>query len=938
MSGKMLLMLDTTIAHYKITSKLGQGGMGEVYRAIDTKLDREVAVKVLPESFAQGKERLARFEREAKTLASLNHPNIGGIYGLEQSGSSQALVLELVEGEDLSERLKRGPMPLEKALSTCQQIAEALEAAHAKGIIHRDLKPGNVMVTNDGIVKVLDFGLSKALASQDPNPPSSYPEDSPTLTDDQTQPGKILGTAAYMPPEQARGKPVDKRVDIWSFGCVLFETLAGEKAFPGDDATEILAAIIKGEPRWTALPESVPPTMKLLLRKCLSKDRNRRLHDIADARIDLEETIAGPDSSVALLSSVAVSAPPKRSGVHLASAIGGMVLATMATVALMRTLNPKTPPPDPSPSPIRMIPMDLGAEGRLSKANGTAARLSPDGSTLAYIFTPTGERQDRRIYLRRFDETKTTVLEHSGWAINFRFSPDGEWVVFRTEGATSLNKISVKAGGPAIEVFPTGHTRGMDWSNDGTIIYADNSESGLFRASESEEGNPEALTRLSEGEVTHRWPFVIPGGKAVIFTSHTKKLYGYDDAKIMLLDLAGGEPRVLVSGGFHGRYISSGHLVYIRKNTLFARAFDRDALELRGPEIPVVQNVATQKNGVAHYDVSENGDLVYLKGGFLRSLYTFEWMDQVGNREIVPYADDYLQFRLSPNGRFLACSVQNRDSQNIWIYDIERNNPTQLTFDPEDDDFPVWSPTGGVLVFTRAKQDGTKSLFWIRTNENGQPEPLTESSGSQIPYSWSPDGRYIAITEFPSKDRPTRDVRIVRLEGDDKIGWSEVETTDFRATEFRESYPIFSPDGDWLAYLSNETGTGRSLFVRAFPAGDQRKQISTSAEGNVDWARWSQQTDTLFFGDLRCFSAAHRLEEELFTVEKAIQWTGVVGDEMLNQPNWAFEVFDLDPNGPRALVRKQAPDKETERTLNHIVLFENFFDYLREKVPPTSNP
>ncbi len=932
-------MVGTNISQYQITAKLGQGGMGEVYRATDTKLDREVAIKVLPKSFASDKERLARFEREAKTLATLNHPNVAGIYGLEQSGNSQALVLELVEGEDLSERLQRGALSSDEALEVGKQIAEALEAAHEKGIVHRDLKPGNIKVSSDGQVKVLDFGLAKALTDDSDffEQKGKVQDESPTLTDVFTQPGTILGTAAYMSPEQARGKDVDKRSDIWAFGCVLFECLAGEKAFSGEDGSEILAGIIKGEPSWGALPAGVPPTLELLLRKCLNKDRKRRLHDIADARIDIEETLAGSDRSAALQSGGVATRESKPKGIHPVAAIGGILAAVLVTIAVMWPSSPSsddTSVESDSRAANRMIPMFIGMEGSLSRANGAAARLSPDGKTLGFLFTPTGNRNQRRIHLRRFDGLETEVLEASKGAIDFRFSPDGEWVVFRTEGSFILKKISVSAGGPFQVVCETGHGRGMDWSDDGWIVYSYSTLGGLYRARASGEGEPEQITHVSGEDVTHRWPNVLPGGKAVIFTAHTQKSFEFNDAKIMVQELPQGEARVL-ERGFQGRYLPSGHLVYVRRNILFARAFDIESLETRGPEIAVLQDVATRQNGVAHYDVSASGDLVYLKGGFLEQLYTLEWIDREGNSESIPYADNFLRFRLSPDGRFLASAVAKGDYRQIWIYDLERVNPVQLTFDEAEDSHPVWSPTGGTIVFSRKEPAGHRNIYWVRTDASGQPERLLESNVDQIPYSWSRDGKFLAITAGNSGNR---DIRVVELGGDDEAGWVHSGMIDFRVTPFGEGHPQFSPNGDWIAYLSNETGSSYRVFVRAFPGGGGRQQISSDAEGFASWVRWSGRTNELIFGDRSCFIAAYSQQDERISANTPLQWGSVVADDMFNQSPRVYNSFDVDPNGSRVLVRKQVNDAAMAETRSHIVLFENFLDYLREKVPVTPEP
>ncbi|MCH8219111.1 MAG: serine/threonine-protein kinase, partial [Planctomycetes bacterium] len=588
-------MINQTISHYRITAKLGQGGMGEVYRATDTKLDRDVAIKVLPDEFADDPKRLARFEREAKALAALHHPNIASIFGFEEHQGKHYLVLELVEGQTLAERLEQGPLEVTEALETCRQIAEAFEAAHDKSIIHRDLKPANVKLSAEGQVKVLDFGLAKTL------PPtgsgagvSANLADSPTITDNTTLPGTILGTAAYMSPEQARGRPVDQRCDIWSLGCVLFECLTGKRACPGEDVTETLAAVLRGEPQWSALPQDTPPTIQLLLRKCLAKDRKRRLHAIADARIDLEQALDDPSASVLRLSDAALQETSAGGGQrHLAT--GGLVLiVALVTAVLVWILKPTPPAPTPQPPPIRRLSVDLGAEGSLFVRHGTAIRLSPDGSTLAYIARSQDGTGPPQLYLRRLDQLEATPLSAAAGAEQFCFSPDGQWIAFRVVNSDTLQKVSV-TGGSAMTLCDSGPTRGIDWSTDGWIVFASPEHRGLSRVSAAG-GTPEPLTSLAEEENTQRWPQILPGGGAVLYSAVTRGPEA-DGSSIMVQKLPTGKPERLRQGGFHARYLASGHLVYLQGGTLFAAAFDLDTLTLQGQPAPVLEEVAANNIG-----------------------------------------------------------------------------------------------------------------------------------------------------------------------------------------------------------------------------------------------------------------------------------------------------------------------------------------------------
>lgn len=507
-------MIGQSISHYRVTAKLGQGGIGAVYQATDTKLDREVAIKVLPDSFAQDKERLARFEREAKVLTTLNHPTIAGIFGMEQSDVTQALILELVEGEDLSERLRGGLLPVDEALDICKQIAEALEAAHEKGIIHRDLKPGNIKLLPNGKVKVLDFGLAKAL-SDEPNASAiSNPEDSPTITDAFT--GTILGTAAYMSPEQARGKHVDERADIWAFGCVLFECLTGKKAFHGEDATETLAGIIKGEPDWVALQASTPLSIQLLLRKCLAKDRKKRLQHIDDARVDLEQAIDDPARLQTVPSNPTME--PRHAAKSFTWAVA--LIASLTVAILTWFMKSGLPSDQTTPLPIRHLGIDFELPHHIAGAGGVAARLSPDGSTLAYLV---GDHypQFAKLYLRPLHQLKAKELKEAEGVLDFCFSPDGQHIAFRRGGARKLEIVSV-SGGASTEICHSGITMGIDWTIDNRIVFAaalDRISQGSIYVVRPSGEDMQLLASPAESDIEFRHPAALSNGKAVLFTA-----------------------------------------------------------------------------------------------------------------------------------------------------------------------------------------------------------------------------------------------------------------------------------------------------------------------------------------------------------------------------------------------------------------------------------
>src|SRR6202049_3267447 len=562
----MPILTGKRLGPYEILSAIGAGGMGEVYQAHDTKLGRDVAIKVLPDAFAHDPARLSRFQREAKMLAALNHPNIATIHGLEQSGGTSYLVMELVSGETLQERVKRdGPIPVEEALAIAKQIAEALEAAHEKGIIHRDRKPANVKLTPEGKVKVLDFGLAKAFSGDSA---SSDPSDSPTLSRAATIQGVILGTAAYMSPEQARGKAVDKRTDIWAFGCVLYELLCGRPAFEGEDVTEILAAVVRAEPDWIRLPESTPASIRLLLRRCLRKDKRQRLQDATGVRIEIDDELANPSAATG-------AAPPEKSWrrsipLSLAAPVAAVLVIVTGILAWML----KPAPPFPSQNPAH-VQFGLPPGDRLQTVNLNVA-LSADGTALAYIGIHGGVSQ---VYVRALDAPEAKALSGTEGAFSPFFSPDGQWIGFFAQG--KMKKVPVGGGAP-LTVCESG-IGGASWGTDDTIVFSDGGR--LLRVSASG-GQPKILSTpdLSKGEYSHRYPQILPGGKDVLFTALNG--FGWDESRIEVLRLDTGERRVLIRGGHTGRFLPSGHLVYYRAGALLAVPFDLARLEGTGNAPP----------------------------------------------------------------------------------------------------------------------------------------------------------------------------------------------------------------------------------------------------------------------------------------------------------------------------------------------------------------
>src|SRR5262245_20266365 len=559
---------------YEILSALGAGGMGEVYRARDSKLGRDVAIKVLPEQFVADGERVARFEREAQLLAALNHPHIGTIYGLEQSNATRFLVLELVDGESLAARVARGPVPFAEARRLARQIADALEAAHDKGIVHRDLKPANIMLTADGAVKVLDFGLAKHDAPAASGQSGGLTH-SPTLTLQATQAGVILGTAAYMSPEQAKGRAADKRSDVWAFGCVFYEMLTATGPFSADDLSETLAYVITREPDWTRLPNDVPAAVRALLKRCLDKDRKTRIADISTARYVMDDTtdVAQPGGAP----------PPTGAGRSATLAVAGAAIAIAAALATWVMVRPRAATPQP---PMRLS-MELGADMSVAPL-GASIQISPDGQTLVFVGQKDGGVT--QLYIRRLDQLQATMLAGTDDANNPFFSPDGKWIAFFA--ARKLKKIAT-TGGAALTLCDAPAGRGGTWAEDGTIVFLPANGPGvsLVRVPSSG-GTPEPLLSLGEGEVTQRWPQMLPSGKGVLYTA-SNVASGFGNANIVVQPLPSGARKVVLRRGLYGRYLTSGHLVYVQDGTLFAAPFDLDRLETSGPSVPVLEGVAS---------------------------------------------------------------------------------------------------------------------------------------------------------------------------------------------------------------------------------------------------------------------------------------------------------------------------------------------------------
>ncbi len=834
----MPLTSGTKIGPYEVASLLGVGGMGEVYRSRDSKLGREVALKVLPTAVAADPDRLARFSREAKLLASLNHQNIAAIYGLEDTGSSQALVMELVEGPTLADRIKSGPISSEEALPIARQICEALEYAHERGIVHRDLKPANIKVTPEGNVKVLDFGLAKALQNE------SNPADissSPTMSRLATQAGMIIGTAAYMSPEQARGKSADRRSDIWAFGCVFYEMLTGKMAFKGETVSDILAAIIKDNPDWEQLPNTISARVRVLVQRCLQKDARQRLQSIGDARIAIDEVLSGAPEPGPVVQQV-VSAPPIPAWRRYLP--WGLVAALAA--GLFFSLLSLREATRPSQNRQVILSLSIPADQNLQTMNGPAFALSPDGSRFAYVTG--GARSDgvSRLYLRDMDKKDAVVLEGAGNAASPFFSPDGQWIGFFADG--KLKKISVRGGAP-VNLCDVAAYRGATWGEDDTIVFTSQYTAPLFRIP-ANGGTPQAVTHLnpSRSETTHRWPQFLPGSKAVIFTASSNNNY-YGNATVEAATLDNGESKVLVENAYYGRYLPGGYLAYVSQGTLFVAPFDAAHLKLTGTAIPVLQGVeADLSNAGVQFAIADTGLAIYSAGGVSNQDLNLVLLDRNQKvTDLLKQAGDFSSPRFSPDGKKL---VFEKGSGGIWVYDIERGTTTAVT-SMTAANYPIWTPDGQRIAYSyvppaSGKPHGQR-IFWKRADGTGNEEPLIpEIPQNSYTSSWTPDGKTLVYMKSSEINQNCCDIWTVTLDQNGKPQEPKLflEMTNDRT--FGTRMPEVSPDGHWLAYASGESGQPE-IYVVPFPSGQGKWQIS--AKGGIE-PHWSRNGHELFYTKL----------------------------------------------------------------------------------------
>ena len=784
------------VGPYEIISVIGAGGMGEVYRARDSKLGRDVAIKVLPEEFARDAERMARFQREAKFLASLNQPNIASIYGLEDSNGTPALVMELVEGATLADRIRLGPIPIDEALPIARQICEALEYAHERGIAHRDIKPANVKVKSDDAVKILDFGLAKAVKGDDTPTEAA---NSPTLSQMATQAGILLGTAAYMSPEQAKGKTVDRRTDIWAFGCVLYEMLTGKTAFGGETVTETLAAILKTEPNWSQLPAATPIRVHLLLQRCLQKDPKQRLRDIGEARIALDEVLAGTPEP----SPIARQPIPTRSWRQALPWVVAIALGSVASFFAFVHFR-ETPP-----AAVEPVRFQVPLPEKLTLPASGAFALSPDGHQLAFVAA--GSDGVERLWVRALDSLEARPLRGSESIdpVPFFWSPDSRFIAFDAGG--KLNRIDISGDRPETVCELSGSAVvGGSWNRDGVIIFG--TVGGLKRVSAGG-GTASALTILdpSRGESRHIFPSFLPDGRHFIYlrrsaTSENSGVY------VGSLDLKPEEQSLkqLVGTDFGPAYVPSssssfGQLLFVRNGALMAQPLDALRSNLSGEPVVVAEHLGTYLN-YPLFSASRNGVLVYKAGGDRNQQLI--WLDRQGKAlGTVEEANLYNSVSLSAEGTRVVVSRPNAQEPNsgLWLLDLSRGTSTRFTFDSSISSYAVWSPDGNRIIFA-SNRGGTNNLYVKPASGAKDEELLLKSGEDKYPDSWSGDGRFLM---YDTRDPKTKyDLWVLRLDGDKK-------SFPFLRTEFNEEDGQFSPDGRWLAYVSDESGR-REIYVRSF--------------------------------------------------------------------------------------------------------------------------
>jgi serine/threonine-protein kinase len=908
----MPLSSGSLVGPYQILAAIGAGGMGQVYRARDTKLNRQVALKVLPDLFASDPERLARLKREAQALAALNHPNIAHIHGFEDSTGIHALVMELVEGPTLADRIAEGPIPADETIAIARQIAEALAAAHDQGIIHRDLKPANIKLRDDGTVKVLDFGLAKLA----PAPPGADgTAELPTITTPAlTLAGVIMGTAAYMSPEQTRGRPADKRSDVWAFGAVLYEMLTARRAFDGDDVTETLANVLKTEPDWTTLPAAVPSHIRRLIQQCLVKDPRRRVANLEVALFVLTED-GSSAASIAAPGLARARSTPSPFGLQLVR-VGLAAVAIGAAAGAWRWMTTR---PDP-PAVTRFAFANTGPNGLAVDAQSRDVAITPDGTRIVYKGTAGSTVQ---LYVRPLDSLDAVpLLQRSSLQRAPFISPDGQWVGFVEPSPITLRKVPITGGSPETLLALDGASRGATWTGDNHIIFATAVTATGLQRIPANGGQAEVLTTpdRGRGEGDHLWPQMLPGNDGLLFTI-TPLDGNVDASQIAVLDLRDTKrpPKVLLRGGSQATYVSSGHLVYVSGGTLRAVPFDLATREVTGTPVPVQSGIVTLPTGTAEFDVSATGTLIYATGGpGFAPPRTLVWVDRQGREEPVIGAPvrAYVTPRLSPDGSRIAVDCLD-EGNDIWVWDLNRRTWERVTTDPGLDQTPIWMPNGRQLVYSsqaeglfriaRQSADRTGSIEYL--TKAGNPVRLSGTShdGTQIFYSAASAGTALDIMVL-HLDKQNAPVPIVQ-------------------TPFAERNAELSPDGRWLAYEGNDTNQPQ-IYIRPYPEYDKARIQLTTAGGTQ--AHWSRDSRELFYVD-----PSGAIVSVL--VGPGTTWNARPGTRIPLATNTYFtgsgiagaRSYDVAPDGKHLLLIKEAGAGSQAPMPTSIVVVRNWIEELK---------
>ncbi len=851
------------VAHYRLAAKIGEGGMGEVYRAVDTKLGRSVAIKVLPTAFAGDPDRMARFRREAQALATLNHPNIAAIYGVED----RALVMELVEGETL-----HGPLPVPVALNYARQITEALDYAHEKGIVHRDLKPANIKITAEGVVKILDFGLAKIVEPLDKSTGSDH---SPAVTLQATEAGIIMGTAAYMAPEQARGQPVDRRADIWAFGVVLYEILSGHRPFAGNSVSDTLAEVLTREPDWSLLPKDTPHHVRRLLRRCLERDRRKRLRDLGDAWTESDSVPVEPRAGLA------------RAWLPwLAAALFGLI-AAVAVWALWQVRRPV------HDRPSLRLDLEVG-EPAFDLA------ISPDGMRVVYSRALLG---GGLLVARRLDEDKSTTLAGTEGAMAPFFSPDGKWIGFFS--GRKLRKVA-SGGGVPITLCDAPNGRGGSWDEDDTMVVSLNITSGLSRVPAAG-GKPLPLTDEAQGSITHRWPQVLPRGKGIVFTSGDGHQFS-----VWVVKPGSVRPRMLIRNSSGARYLDSGHLVYFHQGSLIAAPFNLDRLELEGPGVSLVSGIAQVATLKPEFEISKSGTLIYRRGSSQVNRVV-SWLDSTGKVEpLLSNPARYLTPKLSPDGKRLAVTIEQGDGANVWVRDLSRETMTPMPVAAEYQFCPLWMPDGEYLFF----QSGGK-LAWARADGGGKTE-FVEDTRQAYPWSFSADGKRLYFHQATEGDYHAWEAAIDRS----GASWS-LKMRRLPGPQGDVNFPAISPDGRWLAYAA-----GYQVYVAVMTQDGQlgggKWQVSNSRGG---LPIWSGAGHDLFYYAFNqgIMVVPYSVKGAVFVPEKPRIWS-----DRLLAAGTGQSIYDLAPDGKRAVALMSAEEGPTKPE-THVRVMLNVGEEVRRR-------